>query len=276
MKPEDFSFLQELMLRRAGIALWNEKLYLAELRLAALATECGVEGIDALMARVRRGDAELALRVVEGLTTNETYFFRDIRPFEQLESVMLPALMKARARTRRLRIWCCAVSSGQEAYSIAMVLARLRHDLAGWQVELIGSDLSRSMIARAKAGRYSHFEVQRGLPMREMVAHFARDDDGWHVSQALRDAVDFRVVNLAEDLPALGVFDIVMCRNLLIYFDLPTKAAVLGRVARTVAADGYVVLGAAESVVGLNAGLVPDPVNRGLYLRQPVATLQSA
>lgn len=276
MTPDDFKFLQGLMQQRAGIALWNEKLYLADLRVAALATESGMATVDRLIAQVRRGDTDLELRVVETLTTNETYFFRDIRPFEQLDTVMLPALIKARARTRRLRIWCSAVSSGQEAYSVAMVLARRKAELAGWKVDIIGSDLSRAMVARAVAGRYSHFEVQRGLPMRELVEHFRRDDDGWHVSQALRDAIDFRVVNLAEDLPPLGVFDIVLCRNLLIYFDLPTKAAVLGRVARTVAADGYVVLGAAESVVGLNSGLMPDPDNRGLYIRQPVPSLQPA
>lgn len=276
MTQDDFKFLQGLMQRRAGIALWNEKLYLADLRLTALAAECGVADVAELFARVRRGDADLEERMVEALTTNETYFFRDIRPFEQLETVMLPALIAARARTRRLRIWCSAVSSGQEAYSVAMVLARRKHELAGWKVDIVGSDLSRAMIARAMAGRYSHFEVQRGLPMREMVAHFRRDDDGWHVSQDLRDAVDFKVVNLAEELPPLGVFDIVLCRNLLIYFDLPTKAAVLGRVARTLAPDGYVVLGAAESVVGLRSGLMPDPDNRGLYIRQPAANLQPA
>lgn len=276
MTPDDFKFLQALMQQRAGIALWNEKLYLADLRLTALAGECEIATTAKLVAQVRRGDTDLELRVVEALTTNETYFFRDIRPFEQLDTVMLPALIKARSRTRRLRIWCSAVSSGQEAYSVAMVLARRKAELAGWKIDIVGSDLSRAMVARAAAGRYSHFEVQRGLPMRELVEHFRRDDDGWHVSQALREAIDFRVVNLAEDLPPLGVFDIVMCRNLLIYFDLPTKAAVLGRVARTVAADGYVVLGAAESVVGLNSGLMPDPDNRGLYIRQPETSLQPA
>ena len=276
MTQQDFKFLQALMHRRAGIVLWSEKQYLAELRLAALATEVGCDGADAVVARVRDGDRELELKVVEALTTSETCFFRDIRPFEQFEGVMLPALMKARAAVRRLRIWCSAVASGQEAYSLAMVVARRKVELAGWRVEIVGSDLSRAMIARAMAGRYTHFEVQRGLPIRELVEHFSRDDDGWFVSQALRDSVDFRVVNLTEDLLPPGSFDVVFCRNVLMYFDLPTKSSVLTRVARTLAGDGYLVLGATESVVGLNAGLAPDPANRGLYLPEHAPILQPA
>ncbi len=276
MTQDEFKFLQALMQRRAGIALWSEKQYLAEIRLADLAPDIGCHDAADVVARVRRGDRELELRVVEALTTNETYFFRDIRPFELLDTVMLPALIRARSQTGRLRIWCSAVSSGQEAYSIAMVLARRRNELSGWRIEIVGTDLSRAMIARAMAGRYSHFEVQRGLPVRELVEHFRKEEDGWHISQALRDSVEFKVVNLAEDLPALGQFDIVFCRNLLIYFDLPTKSTVLTRVAGTLAPDGFFVLGAAESVVGLRSGLVPDPANRGLYIREAAGTLQMA
>ncbi|MHB2165842.1 CheR family methyltransferase [Alsobacter sp. R-9] len=276
MTRDDFRALQALLQRSAGIALWDEKQFVAERRLETLAGETGCASVDDLMARVRRGDGELETRVVEALTTNETYFFRDIRPFEQFETVMLPALIRARAAQRRIRIWCCAVASGQEAYSIAMVLARHKAALAGWKVDILGTDLSRAMVARAEAGRYTHFEVQRGLPMRELVEHFTREADGWHVSAALRAAVEFRVVNLARDLPALGSFDVVFCRNLLIYFDLPMKATVLTRVARLLAPDGWLVLGAAESVVGLNAGLVPDPANRGLYVRTPAAAAATA
>jgi chemotaxis protein methyltransferase CheR len=276
MTQQDFKFLQALMHRRAGIVLWSEKQYLAELRLAALAPEIGCQGADDVVARVRHGDRELELRVVEALTTSETSFFRDIRPFEQFESVMLPALTKARASVRRLRIWSSAVASGQEAYSLAMVLARRKSELAGWRIEIVGSDLSRAMIARAVAGRYTHFEVQRGLPVRELVEHFRREGDGWFVSQALRDAIDFRVVNLTEDLLPPGPFDVVFCRNVLMYFDMQTKSSVLTRVARTLAGDGYLVLGAAESVVGLNSGLAPDPANQGLYLREPSSSFQPA
>ena len=276
MTQDEFKFLQALMQRRAGIVLWSEKQYLAELRLAALAPALGCQGAEEVVARARQGDRELELKVVEALTTSETSFFRDIRPFEQFEGVMLPALTKAREPVRRLRIWCSAVASGQEAYSLAMILARHRSELAGWCIEIVGSDLSRAMVARAVAGRYTHFEVQRGLPVRELVEHFRRDDDGWFVSQALRDAVDFRVVNLMEDLLPPGPFDVVFCRNVLIYFDQPTKSSVLTRVARTLAGDGYLVLGATESVVGLNSGLAPDPANRGLYLHEHAPSLQPA
>lgn len=276
MTQDELRFLQALVQRRAGIVLWSEKQYLAELRLAALAPEAGCQGAEEVMARVRHGDRELELKVVEALTTNETFFFRDIRPFEQFENVMLPALTKARATARRLRIWCSAVASGQEAYSIAMIMARRKAELAGWRIEIVGSDLSRPMIARAIAGRYSHFEVQRGLPVRALVEHFRREDDDWHISEALRAAVDFKVVNLIEDMLPQGPFDVVFCRNVLMYFDMTTKSAVLTRVARTLAADGYLVLGAAESVVGLNSGLVPDPANRGLYIREPAPLLQPA
>lgn len=268
MTPADLKFIQSLLLRRAGNIVWSEKRYLVERRLDELAHETGLRDADAVIARVRTGDPDLEAHLVESMLTGETHFFRDRRPFEQFETVLLPALIADRARSKRLRVWCCAVSTGQEAYSLAMVLARHREALAGWSVDIVGSDLSRPAIERARAGRYDHFEVQRGLPIAELIAHFTRDGEDWVISDTLRRAVQFEVVNVAHEI-AGGVFDVIFCRNLLLYLDTPVKRALLDRLAGVLAADGALVLGATESVIGLTSRLVPDPANPGLYRPVP-------
>ena len=266
MTPEDFDYLRRLLKERSGLMLAAEKDYLLESRLTPVARRNGHAGLGELVAQLRQpGSAALAIAVTEAMTTNETFFFRDRIPFDHLRDTILPALIVARAREKRIRIWCAAAAAGQEPYSIAMLLHAMAPQLAGFRVDILATDFSSEVIERAKAGIYSQFEVQRGLPIQLLVKHFSKTGEAWEIAPALRAMVHFRTLNLLHDFSSLGQFVVVFCRNVLIYFDQPTKSAVLQRVARQMPDDAYLILGAAETVVGLTDALKPVPERRGLY-----------
>ena len=211
------------------------------------------------------------------MTTNETFFFRDKLPFDNFRDHIMPALIAARAREKRIRIWCAAASTGQEPYSLAMTLKELGAAIAGLRFEIVATDLSGDVLERAKSGIYSQFEVQRGLPIQLLLKYFTQVGDSWQIAPELRAMVQFRTLNLLNDFSPLGTFDVVFCRNVLIYFDQDTKIGVFNRIARQVPDDGYLVLGAAETVVGLTDAFKPVPGLRGLYapnvaLRRGTAT----
>jgi chemotaxis protein methyltransferase CheR len=219
-----------------------------------------------LAARLKlAGAAALEEAVVEAMTTNESFFFRDKTPFEAFTTVMLPSLVERRPPGHALRIWCAAASTGQEPYSLAMILKENARKLGGRRVEILATDLSNDVLERARAGIYSQFEVQRGLPIQLLVKYFAQAGEGWQISADVRGMVDYRRLNLLNPFVGLGTFDVVFCRNVLIYFDMPTKTDVLARMSKVVAPDGYLVLGAAETVVGLTTAFRPVAEHRGLY-----------
>jgi chemotaxis protein methyltransferase CheR len=199
------------------------------------------------------------------MTTNESFFYRDKIPFDHFSGAIMPGLLAARARERRIRIWCAAASTGQEPYSLAMCLKEMKEKIAGWRVEIIGTDLSTEVLEKAKAGIYSQFEVQRGLPIQMLVKHFTQTGDTWQISPEIRAMVQYRPLNLLADFSHLGTFDVVFCRNVLIYFDQETKIGVLNRIAKLLTPDGFLVLGAAETVVGLTDAFKPLHDKRGLY-----------
>lgn len=270
MNPVDFEYLRKLLRERSGLVLSADKQYLLESRLLPIARKIGVPDLSELTQKLRAPQSEaLAVAVVEAMTTNETFFFRDKIPFDHFRETMLPALIDARARQRRIRIWCAAASTGQEPYSLAMSIAEKGPAFAGWRVDIVATDLSGEVLEKAKAGRYTQFEVQRGLPVQLLVKYFKQVGDQWEISPAIRSMVQYRPLNLLRDFSSLGVFDIVFCRNVLIYFDQETKVAVLNRLARAVEADGFLVLGAAETVVGLCNAFKPHFEKRGLYLPAP-------
>jgi chemotaxis protein methyltransferase CheR len=267
MTPEDFDFLRQLLKQRSGLVLSAEKQYLAESRLLPVARRLGLDTLTALVARLRAGaPAALAAEVVDAMTTNETFFFRDKIPFEHLRDTMMPALIKRRAQSKRIRIWSTAASTGQEPYSIAMMLKGMAGNLAGYRVDILATDIADAVVERGKSGIYSQFEVQRGLPVQMLVQHFTQVGEQWQIARELRDVVQFRPLNLLNDFTPLGMFDVVFCRNVLIYFDQPTKNGVLERIARQMPDDGYLVLGAAETVVGLTESFRPLTDKRGLYV----------
>jgi len=264
--PSEYDQLRQLLRRRSGLVLSADKQYLVESRLLPVARRAGLAGLGALVERLQSTEAEqLGVEVVEAMTTNETFFFRDKVPFEHLRETIMPALIAACATQRRIRIWCAAASSGQEPYSIAMVLDEMGRRLDGWRIEILATDLSGEVLEKARAGLYSQFEVQRGLPIRLLLKYFTQVGEHWRIAAGLRAAVVFRQLNLLDDLSHLGTFDLVFCRNVLIYFDQATKSDVLERLAALIDRDGYLVLGAAETVVGLTGSFKPVADRRGLY-----------
>src|SRR5690606_14070767 len=251
---------------RSGLVLGEEKVYLLESRLTPLARRRGLDSLEALAAEVRRTrDERLLTEITEAMTTNETFFFRDIRPFDTFRDVVLPQLLKARATNKTLRIWAAACSTGQEPYSLAMLLKEEAAKMAGWRVEILATDISNEVLEKAKAGLYSQFEVQRGLPIQLLVKHFQQVGELWQIDSSIRAMVKFQRLNLLEDFSALGRFDVVFCRNVLIYFDQPTKSATLNRIYDSLAPDGALFLGGAETVLGICDRFKPVSGQRGVY-----------
>jgi chemotaxis protein methyltransferase CheR len=263
----DYDYLRKLLKERSGLVLSADKQYLVESRLLPLARRLGVPHLSDLVVKLKAPGAEpVIVDVVEAMTTNESFFFRDKIPFEHFREFMLPSLVKARAAQRRIRIWCAAASTGQEPYSLAMILKETAALIAGWRIEIIATDLSNEVLAKARAGLYSQFEVQRGLPIQMLMKYFTQAGDTWQVSPEIKAMVQYRPLNLLADFSHLGSFDIVFCRNVLIYFDQTTKVGVLERLARITEPDGYLALGAAETVVGLTEVFKPLAERRGLYM----------
>jgi chemotaxis protein methyltransferase CheR len=277
VNPLDLDFLARFLKERSGLVLIGDKSYLIDSRLTPVAKKHGFNDIPQLLQKLRAGAGPmLEQEVVEAMTTNETFFFRDKIPFDLFTDTMLPAMMEARAAEKRLRIWCAACSSGQEPYSLAMLLDQRAQQLAGWHIEILATDLSGEIIERAKSGRFNQFEVQRGLPVQMLLSYFEQKGEAWEIIPRMREKVQFRTLNLLRDFSPLGNFDIVFCRNVLIYFDEPTKIDVMNRLARMLRPDGYFVLGAAETVVGLTDAFRSVPEKRGLYVpnaRPAVAAL---
>jgi len=262
----DYAFFRDLLHRRSGLALSADKHYLLESRLQPVARRAGLAGLAEIAEQLRGGGVQaLEDTVVEAMTTNESFFFRDKAPFEAFVQMMLPAIAAARPLGQPIRVWCAAASTGQEPYSLAMALRENPAAAGGRRVEIIATDLSRDVLARARSGIYSQFEVQRGLPIQLLVKYFAKSDDNWQIAAGIRSMVDFRRLNLLQPFASLGRFDIIFCRNVLIYFDLATKSEVLRRIAGVLAPDGYLTLGAAETVIGITDAFRPVAERRGLY-----------
>jgi chemotaxis protein methyltransferase CheR len=255
MSATDLAFVANLVRRESSIVLGPDKEYLIEARLLPLARETGAANVAELVSRFQRSpDPLVRQRVVEALTTNETSWFRDREPFKALTEAVVPDLVRARAASRRLRVWSAACSSGQEPYSLAI---ELRCSLpAGWGYEILATDISTEMLARARKGEYSQVEVNRGLPAQLLLEHFERTGAFWRIAPTLQRAVTFQQLNLAGPLPAMAPFDIVFLRNVLIYFDIETKRSVLRSVAKLLRPDGWLFLGGAETTIGVDENYV--------------------
>jgi len=264
--PLDYEYLRKLLRERSGLVLAPEKQYLIESRLLPVARRAGCASITELVRRLREQDVEpLKAEITEAMTINESFFFRDKVPFDRFRDTVLPALLATRAKARRFRIWCAAASTGQEPYSLAMIVKSMQEKFSGWRIEIIATDISNDVLEKARAGIYSQFEVQRGLPIQFLIRYFSQIGDTWQIAPEIRAMVQFRPLNLLADFSHLGVFDVVFCRNVLIYFDQETKISVLERIARLTDRNGYLALGAAETVVGLTDSFKPVPDKRGLY-----------
>ena len=277
MTPLGFETLAALLHRGSGLSIGPDKLYLLETRLAPILRAHALPDLDALATRLRGAAPELERAVVEAMTTNESSFFRDDKPFAHVRTQALPRLHATRPPGARLRIWSAAASTGQEAYSLAIIVAENRALLGNREVEIVGTDIAREPLARAREGLFTQFEVQRGLPMQMLVRYFRKDGGNWRIAEAIRDMVSFREWNLLGDLRPLGTFDLIFCRNVLIYFDTPTKARALEAMARQLAPDGLLYLGGAETVLGVSDRFASLAGDRAVYgLTPPTAAPQSA
>ena len=265
MTPPDYEYLRKLLKDHSGLDLSTDKQYLIESRLLPLARKAGLVDIGDLVQRMKNGSISLIAQVVEAMTTNETFFFRDKIPFDHFREKIMPEMLQTRAGRKSLRIWCAAGSTGQEPYSLAICLKEMGAALSGWLVEIVATDLSNEVLEKSRAGIYSQFEVQRGLPIQMLVKYFKQTGELWQINPDIRAMVQHRQLNLLHDFSQLGRFDVIFCRNVLIYFDQDTKTSIFGRLARTVEPDGFLVLGAAETVVGLTEAFKPIADRRGLY-----------
>jgi chemotaxis protein methyltransferase CheR len=263
-----FDFVRTLICDQAGIILERDKQYLVEARLMPIARKQGFASADALVTQVSRtNDAALRQSVIEAMTTNETTFFRDGEPFEALRKHVIPDLLTQRAAVKELRIWCGAASTGQEPYSLAMLLLEDFPQLASWKVTIHATDLSEEVLARARKGRYTQLEVNRGLPITYLVKHFDKQGLEWELKPRVRERVNFEKLNLVKPWPGImGPFDLVMLRNVMIYFDVPTKTQILDRMRRVLRSDGYLFLGSAETTMGIHDGYERQPWGKtGFY-----------
>lgn len=276
IKAEDFEIYQTLLKEQSGLVITPDKAYLLESRLNPIARKWNLDSIDALTGALRGSpDKGLVTDVIEAMTTNETSFFRDIRPFEIFKEEALSYMIKARESQKQIKIWCAAASSGQEPYTVNMVMKEQKDQLDGWRLPIKATDISHEILEQAKRGIYSQFEVQRGLPIQMLMSYFKQQDDKWAVKDDLKTNISYEYFNLLDDMGRLGTFDIIFCRNVLIYFDEATKGDVLDRMAKILAPDGFLFLGGAETVLGITEAFKPLPDKRGLYVRDGSPHLQS-
>ena len=266
MNSSDFEFISSLIKSGSGLVLTADKGYLLESRLGPVAHKYGHATLDALIGALRltpRG--QMLTDVVEAMTTNESFFFRDGKPFDMFRNKFLPEILARNAATKSLRIWCAAASTGQEPYSLAMLLTEEAKKLEGWTIQNLATDISNEALERARSGIYTHFEVQRGLAIQRLIKFFEKQGELWQIKPEIRNMVQYRQFNLLHDPRPFGRFDVVFCRNVLIYFDQPTKTRVLDSIATVMDKEAVLLLGGAETVFGISDVFKPVADHFGVY-----------
>jgi chemotaxis protein methyltransferase CheR len=266
--PENYRFLQEYVYRESGIVLEDDKHYLLQARLLPILRKERLSGLDEVCTHLRSGNPSLRLQVVEAMTTNETLFFRDPAQYDALRTTIVPALMKQRELSRRLTFWSAAASSGQEAYSLAMMLIEMGVIAQGWTVQIVGTDLSGQILQRARDARFLQIEVNRGLPAPYLVKYFTRQGLEWQLKDQVRSMVHFERFDLRQPPTALGTFDVIFCRNVLIYFDIATKKRILGDLRSVLRDDGCLLLGGAEAILDLDGNFGRQVVGQATVYRK--------
>jgi chemotaxis protein methyltransferase CheR len=268
----EFQYVRDLVYKAAAIVLEDGKAYLVESRLQPVARRLGFASLNEMIAKMRLQSLNgIQWNIVEAMTTNETYFFRDIHPFEMLRKSVLPELIKRRSAQRQLNLWCAAASSGQEPYTIAMILREYFPELLTWKINFLATDVSKEMLARCQEGCYSQLEVNRGLPAPLLVRYFQKIGMEWQIKEEMRRMIDFRQLNLAQSWPALPAMDIVLMRNVLIYFDLQTKRAIMARLSNLLKPDGYLLLGGAETTLNIDDSYKRVQVEKGTFYQLSAA-----
>lgn len=266
MKITDFDIYSNLLKEQSGLVLTEDKVYLLESRLNPVAKKWGYNSLETMTIALQGvPDKNLVTDIVEAMTTNETSFFRDMRPFDMFRDHLLSYMKDSRKR-KKLRIWCAAASSGQEPYTLSIMLKELASEYGGWNFEILATDISNDILDQAREGLYSQFEVQRGLPIQLLMKYFMQIDQKWQISDEIKKIITFQYFNLLKPMAALGTFDVIFCRNVLIYFNEETKGEVLKNMAQRLEPDGFLILGGAETVMGITDEFVPLPDRRGVYV----------
>ena len=267
MTPADFEIYKKLLMEKSGLVITPDKAYLIDSRLTPVAKKWGHENLASLTVELKgTSSPDLVKDIVEAMTTNETSFYRDGRPFETLKGTVIPYLLQNRSNTRRIKTWCAAASSGQEPYTIAMEFKE-HPTINSWDTPIYGTDISTEIIDQAKQGIYSQFEVQRGLPIQMLMKYFEQNDEKWLIKDEIKNMVKYEYFNLLDNMAGIGKYDIIFCRNVLIYFDEETKRDVLERMVNNLEDDGFLFLGGAETVLGITESFKPIPEKRGLYAK---------
>lgn len=268
INAENYRFIQDYVYRESGIVLDGDKHYLLEARLSPIVRQERLGSLNDLCASLRtNGDARLKRAVVDAMTTNETFFFRDIAQYDALKSTVLPELIRLRQDTQKMSFWSAAASSGQEAYSLAMML--LEMGLGSWNIQILGTDLSGQMLDRARTGKYLQIEANRGLPATYLVKYFRHVGLEWQLKDEVRQMVRFEPIDLRQSMRTLGPFDVVFCRNVLIYFDIVSKKAILGELRGTLFRGGYLLLGGSETTLNLDDRFARRVVGRAVLYQAP-------
>ena len=269
LTAENFRFLCQTVYQESGIVLDDSKGYLLEARLVPVAKDEGAASLDGLCNLIRSmGGSRVRDKVVEAMTTNETLFFRDLAPFQTLETVVIPELLKNQKGSRSLRFWSAACSSGQEPYSLAMLWLDMGN--LAQEIEILGTDISEEILDKARGGKYMQLEVNRGLPAKYLVKHFTRQNMEWEISSSIRAMVQWKKFNLKDNPVLLGTFDVVLCRNVLIYFDIETKRRILRNIRKTLAPGGYLILGSSETTLNIDETFSRRQVGRAILYQKPM------
>lgn len=277
MQPEIFEIFKNFLYKKSGLVITPEKLYLLESRLSPVMREHNITDLTALSRVLQSAPmGRVHNDVIEAMTTNETMFFRDMKPFEKFKDVVMPAIMAAKGANCRVRIWSAACSSGQEPYTLAIQMKENAAKWPGVNFEIIATDISEQILNKARTGLYSQFEVQRGMPTPLLIKYFTQTPDGWQIKDDIKRMVTYKNVNLLDNLSHMGSFDIIFCRNVLIYFDQPTKSDVLSKLSNLIAPHGFLFLGGAETVLGLTTAFKPMQDERGLYVPQKAVAAKAA
>jgi len=267
MKPQDFDVYKNMLYAKSGYVITIDKAYLLESRLAPVIKKHGIANMDLLTMKMRRHPpTALVDDIVDAMTTNETMFFRDQQPFDKFRDVIVPGIIKAKGPNCTIRIWSAACSSGQEPYTLGIMMKENALKWAGVKFEIIATDLSREILDQAKAGKYSQFEVQRGMPIMMLVKYFTQTGETWTIKDDIKNMVQFRQFNLLDPMEQFGTFDVIFCRNVLIYFDQQTKGKILEKMAKRVHKHGYLLMGGAETVLGITQAFKPLEGERGVYI----------
>lgn len=267
MRITDYEIYKDLLKQKSGLVLNQDKSYLLDSRLNSVSKKWGFDNIESMTHELRGvPPADLVTDIVEAMTTNETSFFRDVRPFDTFKDVVLAYYKDNTKPHKKLKIWCAAASSGQEPYSIAMLLKEKAAEMPGWSFEITATDISHEILDQARNAQYTQFEVQRGLPITYLMNYFTQgENEKWQLKDEIRNMVKYDYFNLLDPMPKLGEFDIIFCRNVLIYFDNETKSNILGRMSKQIASDGFLFLGGAETLIGITDSFVAIPDQGGLY-----------